>query len=190
MMINLDIVFMIVIVIASFYQIFIKAEQNDWSRFRSESLSTIARYLHFGSLISIFAGIIYDIKWMPWIALYSMVGIILCLKPKEDKTKGGQKFVLILLFLLIFNVLRVPTHQNSFQDYISTKETYQCIHSFECVKLTSIVTAEDLLETKVEILPVEGYSFDFYYIFAKGSLKLANEDEMKGLNIAGFWIEY
>ncbi|MBU7594884.1 hypothetical protein [Metabacillus halosaccharovorans] len=71
---------------------------------------------------------------------------------------------------------------------------FQCVQSFECVKMTSVTTPDDLLTTKVEILSVEEYSFDTYFLFAKGSLKLVSDDgiveEMKGVNVGGFWIEY
>jgi hypothetical protein len=190
----LDIVFMIVVSVLYFYQIFVKTAKDDWSRFRSDSLATLARYLHFGAMISIFAEIIFDIEWMPWIALYSMLGVTLCLKPKKTESEARKKVLIILLLIFAFNMFRIPTHPNSFQDYISSKETYQCIQSFECVKMTSVVTPDDLLETRVEMLSVEGYSFDTYFLFAKGSMKLANEDgvteKMKGVNIAGFWLEY
>jgi len=185
---------MIIIVIMCYYRIFIKAKKDDWSRFRSESLTNLARYLHFGTMISIFIVIIYDIYWVMWIALYSMIGLVLCLKPKKEENQFWRNFIFIILILLVFNILRIPSHLNSFLDYISSKDMYQCVQSFECVKMTSVTTSDDTLTTKVEILSVEDYSYDFYYLFAKGSMKLANEDgsvdEMKGLNIAGFWIEY
>jgi len=185
---------MIIIVIMYYYQIFIKAKKDDWSRFRSESLSTLARYLHFGTMISIFIVIIFDLYWISWIALYSMVGLILCLKPQKEQNENWKKFIFFILIILAFNIIRIPNHPNSFQDYLSSKDMYQCVQSFECVKMTSVTTSDDTVTTKVEILSVEDYSYDFYYLFAKGSMKLANEDgsvdEMKGLNIAGVWIEY
>ncbi|NMH70108.1 hypothetical protein HF072_15095 [Bacillus sp. RO3] len=185
-----DLVFMMIVVILFFYQIFIKAEKEDSIKFRPESLSSLANFLHLGALISLFAHIIFDISWVTWIGVYSVLGLILCLKPKNVANEGVRKVVIILLVLVVFNTIRIPTHPDAFQDYISSKEKYQCIHYFECVKMTSVTTSDDLLETKVEIVPVEGYSFDTYFLFAKGSMKLANEEEMKGVNIGGFWIEY
>ncbi|WP_368658470.1 hypothetical protein AB3Z07_03105 [Metabacillus halosaccharovorans] len=189
-----DIIFLIIIVILYYYQIFIKAEKDDWSRFRPESLSTLARYLHFGAMISLFIVIIFDITWVSWIALYSLVALVICLELKEEKNKYWQKFILILIIILIFNIFRIPTHPYSFQNYVSSKEMYQCVQSFECVKITSVTTPDDQLITKVEILSVEDYSYDTYFLFAKGSMKLVSDDgiveEMKGVNVGGFWIEY
>ena len=190
----LDIAFMIFIVIMYFYQIFIKAEKDDWSRFRSDSLSILARYLHFGTMISVFIVFIFDIYWVMWIALYSMMGLVLCLKQKKEEKNYSRNFIFIILILLVFNILRIPSHPNSFQDYISSKDMYQCVQSFECVKMISVTTSEDTVTTKVEILSVESYSYNFYYLFSKGVMKLATEDgsveEMKAMNIAGFWLEY
>ena len=59
--------------------------------------------------------------------------------------------------------------------------------------MTSVTTPDNLVTTKVEILSVEDYTYDTYFLFAKGSMKLANDngiEEIKGLNIAGVWVEY
>lgn len=181
---------MLIVVILYVYQIFMKAEKDDSIKFRPESLSSLANFLHFGAMISLFAHIIFDISWVTWIGVYSVVGLILCLKPRNAENEVVRKMVMIVLVLVVFHTIRIPTHPRAFQDYISSKEQYQCIQYFECVKMTSITTSDDLLETKVEVLPVEGYSCDTYFLFAKGSMKLANEEEMKGVNIGGFWIEY
>ncbi len=89
----------------------------------------------------------------------------------------------------------VPTnHPNSFMDHVSDKEEYQCVHSWECVKITSVTTKDDRLDTKVEILSVERDTFNMYFLFAKGALHLKDEEghveEMNGINIGGYWFEY
>ncbi|MGM0840187.1 MAG: hypothetical protein ACQEWE_05640 [Bacillota bacterium] len=185
-----DFSFMLMVVLLYYYQIYIKAEKEDRGRFRPESLPSLANFLHFGAMLSVFALIIFDISWVTWIGVYSLVGLIICLKPKNAENETARKIVLLLLVVVVFNTIRVPTHPRAFQDYISSKEQYQCIQYFECVKMTSITTSDDLLETKVEVLPVEGYSYDTYFLFAKGFMKLAGEDEIKGLNIGGYWIVY
>jgi hypothetical protein len=64
----------------------------------------------------------------------------------------------------------------------------------DCVRVTEVVTSEDLLETKVEMLTVEQSTTDWYFLFVKGSLILKNQagnlEEFKGVNIGGIWFEY
>ncbi|MCA1041237.1 hypothetical protein LCM00_17110 [Bacillus infantis] len=187
----MDIAFMVAIAALFFYQIFIKADKDEWSGYHPDSFSILARYLYFGTMTSIYAYFAFRITWLPWIALYSLLGVIISFKPKDAEAKNRKRtFVLIALLLLIINMIRIPNNPDSFQDYISSKETYQCIHSFECVKMASVINSDDSLETKVEVLPVEGYTYHSYFLFAKASMTLEGEEERKGINIAGFWIEY
>jgi hypothetical protein len=62
------------------------------------------------------------------------------------------------------------------------------------VKVTPEITDYDALKAKVEILSVREDKFDWYLLFAKGSFQLADDkgniEEIKGVNICGFWIEY
>jgi hypothetical protein len=187
----MGIVFMLAIAALFFYQIFIKADRDEWSGYHPRSFSLLARYLFFGTMISLYAYFTFRIAWLPWIALYSLLGVFIGFKPEDAEAKTGKRtFILIALLLLIFNMIRIPTQPDSFQDYISSKETYQCIHSFECVKMTSVINSDDSLETKVEVLSVEGHSYRSYFLFAKASMKLESEKERRGINIAGFWFEY
>lgn len=187
----MDIAFMVAITALFFYQIFIKANKDEWSGYHPDSFLILARYLYFGTMISLYAYFTFRIAWLPWIALYSLLGVFIGFKPEDAAAKSGKRtFILIALLLLIINMIRIPTQPDSFQDYISSKEAYQCIHSFECVKMTSVTNSDGSLETKVEVLSVEGFTYHSYVLFAKASMKLEGEEERKGYNIAGFWFEY
>ncbi len=187
----MDLAYMVIIAALFFYQLFIKADSGHFRGYHHRSFSLLARYLYFGTMISLYAYFTFRITWLPWIALYSLLGVIISFKPEDAEAKNRKRtFVLVALLLLIINMIRIPTQPDSFQDYISSKEAYQCIHSFECVKMTSVTNSDGSLETKVEVLPVEGFTYHSYFLFAKASMKLEGEEERKGYNIAGFWFEY
>jgi hypothetical protein len=183
------------IFIFSFYQFFIKGfDKEVMDTFFPKSLSNIASYLSFGAINSFFANRFFEIDWMLWITFYSIIGILICKKSKKSERKFSQKLIIAFIIFLFFSIFRVPTNQASFENYINSKEMYQCVTGWECVKITAGIREHSTLRAKAEILSIGGYSFDWYLLFAKGSIQLADDkgniEEIKGVNICGFWIEY
>lgn len=180
----------------SVYQLFVKGfDKDELETDHPKSLSNLVRYLLFGTINSFFAGRFFEIDWLNWIAFYSILGIIICLKSeKEDKKQFFQRLIIAFVAFILFSMYRVPTHPQSFEKYINSKEMYRCVTRFECVKITPVVTNQNVLKTKVEILSINGYSFKWYLLFAKSGIQLADDkgniEEIKGINICGYWIEY
>jgi hypothetical protein len=188
-----DYLFMILIIFLSLYNLFLKRRNDEeWKELNPKSLTNIYRFHYFGVINSFFGGYIFGIEWLYWITLYSVLGILICFKTKNNN--NSTKIVLVILLLIFFSIYRVPTHPASFQNYISSKEAYQCVNNFECVIISTNITPEDTVETVAEVIPIKVNSFNWYLLFSKGSLKLEYSDgfieELKGINIAGFWIEY
>lgn len=186
---------MVLIFIFSFYQFFIKGFNKEiMDTFNSNSISNIAHYLSFGAINSFFANRFFEIDWMLWITFYSIIGILICKKTEKGERKYSQKLIIFLIVFLFFSIYRVPTHPASFEKYINSKEMYQCVTRWECVKISSEISEHDSLRAKAEILSINGYTFDWYVLYAKGYIQLANDkgniEEINGVNICGFWIEY
>ncbi|WP_066074732.1 hypothetical protein [Neobacillus soli] len=116
-------IFMGLIFLFSVYQLFVKGFKiGELETVHPKSLSNLVRYLLFGTINSFFAGWLFEIDWLNWIAFYSIIGIIICLKSeKEDKRQFYQKLIIALVAFLLFYVYRVPTHPQSFEKYINSK---------------------------------------------------------------------
>ncbi len=192
----LNYVLMGFVVIYSIYLLFVKGfDKADFESVHPNSISSLVRYLLFGAINSFFAGWLFEIDWLNWITFYSIIGIISCIKSeKEGKKQFFQKLIIVFIVFIFFCGYRVPTNRASFESYINSKEMYQCVTGWECVKISAEIQEHSSLRAKAEILSIDGYTFDWYVLFAKGSMKLAdnkgNIEEIKGVNICGFWIEY
>lgn len=127
---------------------------------------------------------ILNISWLYWFSLFSVICIQFISIEKLKK-----KVITVFLVLGLIAISRVPTDPDSFREYMNTKESYQCLQYFECVKMESVVDEEGHLQTVVEILPVGSDSYNWYFFFGKGHFTIG-EEEFRGINIAGFWIEY
>ncbi|MFZ7946173.1 hypothetical protein ACO1D1_21910 [Neobacillus sp. 19] len=188
-------IFMGLIFIYSMYLSFIKGfNKDDLEDVHPKTFTNLLRYLLFGTINSFFAGWLFEINWLIWIAFYSVIGIIFCIKFNKEENDFFKKLLVAFLVFLFFCGYRVPTHPASFENYINSKEMYQCVTRWECVKITAEAKEDSSLRAKAEILSIEGYRFDWYFLFAKGSMQLADDkgniEEFKGINICGFWIEY
>ncbi|GAE25569.1 hypothetical protein JCM9140_1569 [Halalkalibacter wakoensis JCM 9140] len=62
------------------------------------------------------------------------------------------------------------------------------------MKIVEHVTPEDMLEIVPEVVQVQERRFNWFLFYSKGLLKLEDEkgdvEELRGLNVAGFWFEY
>ncbi|MFJ5714299.1 hypothetical protein [Neobacillus sp. NPDC093127] len=191
----MDYVFMGLIFIFSIYLFFVKDfDKDELEVDHPESLSNLVRYLLFGTINSFFAGSLFEIDWLIWIALYSVMGIIICTRSKKAEKELSQKLTFAFIVLLFFSMYRVPTHPASIENYINSKAMFKCVNRVECVKITPVITDRNEIKTKVEILSVKEDTFDWYLLFARASFKLADDkgkvEEIKAVNICGFWIEY
>ncbi|UTR09979.1 hypothetical protein MM300_19180 [Evansella sp. LMS18] len=154
-------------------------------------ITRVYRYLHFIAANSFFAAVLFDrLGWLIFVTLFSYAGILICRKKQESKKPVVIRFSLIALFFL---VALVPGHQGSFEDYVSRKEMYKCV-TLECVKISTYVNSENEVETTAELLPMTRSIYEWRLFYAKGYLELedseGNKEDFKGINIAGFWIEY
>ncbi len=146
-------------------------------------------YLCFISVNSFVGSKVFNYDPLLWISLIGIMGIIITLYPIKVLKKS--KFVfLIAIVLIVFATIRVPTHPSSFEEYIHSKEEYECLLFFECAKLTTVIKDDDRISTNVEILHVREYYYDWYLVFGKGYMELEGEQPFRAINIAGFWIEY
>ncbi|WP_339146578.1 MULTISPECIES: hypothetical protein [unclassified Sutcliffiella] len=146
-------------------------------------------YLCFISVNSFVGSEVFDYDPLLWISLIGIIGIIIIFYPIKVLEKS-KVVLLIAIVLIIFAVIRVPTHPGSFEQYIDSKEGFECLLSFECAKLTTVIAEDDTLSTNVEILPVRESIYDWYLVFGKGYMELEGEQPFRAINIAGFWIEY
>jgi hypothetical protein len=188
----IDIMFMVIIVILSIHHFFFRKKRvQDSEDLEPKSILILYRFLGLGAVNSYFVGFIFELDWVYWITLYSAIGILFCFKTKK---KIATRTIAISVFIIIFALGQVPSNSNSFEKYVNQKEMYQCVNSWECVRITSNVTPDGTLKTEAKIVHISDYSFDWYLFFAKGSMKFENEDgqidELKGINLAGFWFEY
>lgn len=178
---------MSIILVFCFYYLFLRSNvRKEWGKLSPSS--SILPYLCFGGTAAYFGAHIFELEWLYWITLYSVVGILV----SERELNIAKKIVLGVFILFLLSVFRVPT-DDSFKEYISSKDRYQCIRDYECVKITSKKTADGRQETVVEILKIKGRSFEWKLFYAIGSLTLENdkgeEETLRGFNIAGFWYD-
>ncbi|MGE8204966.1 hypothetical protein ACQKP0_10410 [Heyndrickxia sp. NPDC080065] len=190
-MIFIKYIFMVFIICFSIIRTFIKDPELEKKDLNPESILSISRYFSLGTFNFSLAWIIFHIDALLWLSLYSSIGMILSIKEKNQKNEGFAKIIGACILIIIFSIVRVPVHNDSFMEYINSKGKYQCLYKFECVKITSNINKDDQIQTKAEIVPISGYSFDWYLFFATGSIiigKDENKEEINGVNIAGWWI--
>jgi hypothetical protein len=183
---------MIIIVILTVYLFFFRKKRVlDSEDLEPKSFLILYRYLGFGAVNSYFAGMIFDLAWIYWITLYSVIGLLFCFKTKN---KIVSRTVAIIFFMIVFAIGQVPLHNGSFEKYINQKDMYQCVNSWECVKITTVIAPNGNSKTVADIVNIIDSSFDWYLVFAKGSMKLEEQDGridvLRGINVAGIWIEY
>lgn len=188
----LNYIFMVLILGYSIIRIFNKNSQKEKDDLNPDSILAIYRYFSLAAFNFFFVWYIFSIDTFLWLALFSTIGIILCLKSEKSKHEILIRFIIICVLIIGSAILRVPKHNDSFLDYISSKEKYQCHFDFECVKITEYVNKDDEIHTKAEIVPVKDYSFHWYFLYATGSIIFetnnGKKEEIRGVNIAGWWL--
>lgn len=179
-------------ILYSIYHLFISKistglEQEIEAEMKAHPVANVIRYLIFIAVNSFLANMFFDIGWLLWISFFSAVALWILLV--EHQFNFSYLFSIILI-LLIFMGAGVPAHQQSFRNHISDHTDYKCF-SIECVKVSQVVI-DDELKTEINILTIQGYSFDWYMLFARGNLTLKDEDgnikEFSGINIGGLWL--
>ena len=174
------------------YQLFISKttvglEQEINEKMKDRPIANVIRYLIFLAVNSFLANMFFDIGWLLWISFFSAVALWILL---VDHQFNFSYLISIIIFLLIFLGAGVPKHQQSFLNHISEYTEYKCF-SIECVKVSQVVI-DDNLKTEIETYSIQGYSFDWYLLFAKGALLLKDEqgnmEEFRGVNIGGLWL--
>ncbi|MBT2691604.1 hypothetical protein [Bacillus sp. ISL-55] len=183
---------MAVIILYSIFYLFISKktvglEQEVKEEIEARSIANVIRYLIFLAFNSFLANMFFDIGWLLWISFFSAVALwILLVKHKFNISY----LISVILILLIYLGASVPKHQQSFLNHISDHTEYKCF-SIECVKVSQVVI-EDKLKTEIETYSIQGYSFDWYLLFAKGALLIKDEqgnmEEFRGVNIGGLWL--
>lgn len=186
-------IFMFIILVGSFYSIYIKdSMKNADHDLSDDSAKSITKLLSFGVLNFYFLGSIFEIETFTILSMYSILILVIGLKPKQKKTL--LKTGIIVIVLLAFVFYRVPKTSSSFEQYISSKEEIECKYIPQCVKITYYTDEDNLIQTKAEIVYVKDVSFDWYVLFSKGSIKISDiknqEETIRAINIAGFWMEY
>ncbi|WP_102262329.1 hypothetical protein [Mesobacillus jeotgali] len=174
------------------YQLFISKttvglEQEINEKMKASPVANVIRYLIFIAINSFLANMFFDIGWLLWISFFSAVALWILL---VDHQFNFSYIISIIIILLIFFGAGVPKHQQSFLNHISEHTEYKCF-SIECVKVSQVVI-DDNLKTEIETYSIQGYSFDWYLLFAKGVLLLTDEqgnmEEFRGVNIGGLWL--
>lgn len=179
-------------ILYSIYHLFIskktfELEQEIDEKMKARPVANVIRYLIFIAVNSFLANMFFDIGWLLWISFFSAVALWILVAEHQF---NFSYLISIILVLLIFLGAGVPTHQQSFMNHISDSTEYECLR-IECVKVSDVVV-DDELKTEIKILSIQGYSFDWYLLFARGGLSLKDEDgnlkEFSGINIGGLWL--
>jgi hypothetical protein len=183
---------MAVVILYSIYHLFISKktvglEQEVEEKIKARPITNVIRYLIFLAFNSFLANMFFDIGWLLWISFFSAVALWILLIEHQF---NFSYLISIIVILLIYLGAGVPNHQQSFLNQISDHTEYNCF-SIECVKVSQVVI-EDELKTEIETYSIQGYSFDWYLLFAKGALLLKDEqgnmEEFRGVNIGGLWL--
>ncbi|ESU33218.1 hypothetical protein G3A_07550 [Bacillus sp. 17376] len=183
---------MAIAILYSTYHLFISKktvglEQEVEEEIKARPIANVIRYLIFLAINSFLANMFFDIGWLLWISFFSAVALWIMLVEHQF---NFSYLISIIIILLIFLGAAVPKHQQSFLNHISDHTEYNCF-SIECVKVSQVVIYDEL-KTEIETYSIQGYSFDWYLLFAKGALLLKDEqgnmEEFTGVNIGGLWL--
>ncbi|MDG5472054.1 hypothetical protein P6709_09850 [Jeotgalibacillus sp. ET6] len=180
-------------VVILYRNIFSGNKKESWTEVvDANSTLTLVRFLYLIAGLAIISSFLFQIEWLSVPALIAIIGILIATK-KEKEEKVVQVLATVVFVVLIMGFF-VPTHRDSFLKHVSSNGTYECLYDFECVKVTSIITSDDLIKTEAEVMPVADYTFHWYGIIATGSMVIEEgedqQETLKGFNIAGFWIDY
>jgi hypothetical protein len=176
----------------SIYHLFISKtsaglEKEIEEKMQAHPVANVIRYLIFIAVNSFLGNMFFDIGWLLWISFFSAVALWILLVEHQFNFSYLSS---IFMILLIFLGAGVPTHQQSFINHISDHTEYECLR-IECVKVSE-VHVNDELKTEIKTLSIQGYSFDWYMLFARGGLTLKDEDGnikvFSGVNIGGLWL--
>ncbi|WP_025783466.1 hypothetical protein [Sporosarcina sp. D27] len=85
---------------------------------------------------------------------------------------------------MVVNVYRVPLSSEEFDDYLKATYGIECLVT-ECVEVVKIVS-EDTMELQTNEYSLQGYSFNWYFVFSKGEIELYDKS-IKAVNVMGFW---
>ncbi len=183
---------MAISILYSIYQLFISKtsgglEKEVEEKMKARPVANVIRYLIFIAVNSFLANMFFDIGWLLWISFFSAFALWILLIEHQF---NFSYLISIIMILLLFLGAGVPTHQQSFINHITDSTEYECLR-IECVKVSDVVV-DDELKTEVKVLSIQGYSFDWYMLFARGELILKDEDgnvnEFSGINIGGLWL--
>ncbi|REB07132.1 hypothetical protein DVB69_09760 [Sporosarcina sp. BI001-red] len=167
-MVLLQLTFLIVVLIASYFVIAKKMKAD-----------LLSRYLLFVLINSFFFFKIFHEQSALWVTLICAIGLVL-----NTKLLIIKKVVLILVTGIVVSVYRVPFSSAEFDDYVKGAYGIECVGS-ECVKVKKVVR-EDTMKLQTNEYSIQGYSFHWYYVFSRGELTL-NDKSIKAINVMGFW---
>ena len=155
---------------ASYYLTFIKSKGD-----------VLKRYLSFILIVTFFFAYFFDIHSVLWLTLICALGLILDMKsPIKDK------IIVTFIALFIFVIYRVPTDPAEFEMYLIEEHAIHC-SAGECIEVVEVVN-NDMLQMQATNYDIQGLTFHWYLIFSKAEIILNNE-KIKAVNIAGFWIQ-
>lgn len=113
--------------------------------------------------------------------LVCAVGLIL-----HAKSPLKNKIIFLFIGIFVFCMYRVPTNPAEFETYLMEEHAIHC-SVVECVEVVEVVN-DDMLQMKTTKYAIQGFTFDWYFIFTQGEIILNNET-IKAINIAGFWFQ-
>ncbi|KYC92931.1 hypothetical protein MXL46_16135 [Heyndrickxia sporothermodurans] len=184
--------FMVGVLCFTIIRTLIKDPEKETEDYDPKKLLSLSHFLSLSFFNSSVAWIIFKVDSFLWLAFFSVVCKIILLASDKTKNAWLVKPVVICICLIFVFILRVPKESDSFINYLSSKGTYHCPLRYECVKITTPVNKKDEIHTKAEIIPIDDSSFNWYVLFSKGAIRLKGKEgkivEIKGTNIAGWWI--
>lgn len=171
---------------------FIRDPEKETEDYDPKKLLSLSRFLSLSFFNCSIAWIIFKVDSFLWLAFFSLVCQIILTTSEKTKNAWLIKSVIICICLIFISILRVPKDDDSFINYLDHKGTYHCPLRYECVKITTPVNKKDEIHTIAEIIPIDDSSFNWYVLFSKGAIRFKEKggkiDEIRGLNIAGWWI--
>nr|WP_304220089.1 hypothetical protein [Fredinandcohnia onubensis] len=158
--------------------------------------SVFNRFLNvLGFCLTVFAygWILFKADLFLWLCFYTGILVVLLIGLAEKEKRLKNWVTAIVLIVVIFCGFRVPTHPDSFQQWISENKQLYCPSDYDCVKVTTYIDAKGSLITKSEIVPITKADSNYYLLFVTGNFAYEDsngkEVEYEGINIAGWWIE-